>query len=234
MSLVEERGKECRIGDTQNNWGIAPITTADGKETNMSSNLQNVTVDGLSVNVTDQGAQAITKLIADRDSLKQQLSDQKALHDKEMKEKDDEMKKKEEEMAKKDAALDDAKSKILDAEAISKLVADRSALETVAKTIAKDVDPKGLTDAELRLNCVKSVLGDKVAKEKLEDQAYVDARFDILAEDAKANGGSDTFRDAIRSGNGSSINAEDANKKRQEAFDRMNYFDQHGSEMEVN
>ena len=218
-------GKECRIGDTSEDWGIAPITTADRKETNMSNALQTVMVDGLSVQVTDQGAQAIAKLIADRDAVTTKLSDQKALHDKEMKEK-------EEEVAKKDAALDDAKSKILDANAISKLVADRVSLEATALKIAKDVKSTGLTDGELRLACVKAALGDKVAEDKLSDQAYVDARFDILAEDAAENK-NDQFRDAMK-GNKGSPNLNDAQAAKQAAFNGMVHFDQHGTELEVN
>lgn len=226
VAIVQQgrAGKDCRIGDNEAQpWGTAPITTADRKETVMSDQLRTVMVDGLSVQVTDQGAQAIEKLSRDQDELRTQMDAQKAAHDGAMKEK-------EEELAKKDAALDDAKAKVLDQAGIDKLVSDRVALVATAEKIAKDVKPQGLSDAELRLAVVKSALGDKVPADKLADQAYVDARFDILAEDA----GKDQFRDAMRGGTGPVVQTNDALAARQAAFNDMVHFDQHGEERKVN
>lgn len=215
-------GKDCRIGDNATKWGTAPTTTADRKEAAMPDNLRNVMVDGLSVPVNDQGAQAITKLIGDRDALKQQLADKDKKLEEEIAEKD-------KELAKKDAALDDAKSKILDQNAIDKLVADRTALEATAAQIAKDVKPAGLSDADLKLACVKQALGDSISEEKLKDQAYVDARFDILAEDGSKK---DDFRDAMkgRTTTTTSGDLSDAHAARQKAFNDMLHHDQTGKE----
>lgn len=213
-------GKDCRIGDSADNWGTAPIIAHD-KEKTMTT--RNMMVDGLSVETTDQGAQAIEKLLGDRKTLQDQIASLQAAFD-------GDKKKMEEEMAKKDAALDDARSKVLDAAAISKLVADRVALEATAVTIAKDVKPAGLTDAELKTAVVKAKLGDKFPAARLNDQAYIDARFDILAEDAGKS--QDTFR-AVRTGDGrapSGVVTTDAHKLRQQAFDDLLHFDMTGAE----
>lgn len=214
-------GKEVRIGDDAEHWGTAPITTAQDKETSMTT--RTVMVDGLSVETTDQGAQAIEKLLGDKKSLQDQLAAGKAEHDKALAAKDAEI-------AKKDAELDDAKGKVLDQAAIDKLVADRATLEATAAKIAKDVKPAGLSDADLKKAVVKSALGDKVPAEKLEDANYVDARFDILAEDA----GKDTFRDTMRGGRPQGTQLNDAQAQRQAAFDSLVHFDQTGQEAKVN
>lgn len=211
-------GKECRIGDGEtHNWGVAPITTADRKEANMPDNLRNVMVDGLSVQTTDQGAQAIDKLIADRDAANDKLAQQAKDHTEAMKAKDAEL-------AKKDAELDDAKGKVLDQAAIDKLVADRASLESTAAKIAKDVKPAGLSDADLRKAVVQAKLGDAAIADKPE--AYIDARFDILAEDA---GKSDQFRDTMKGG--VQTNSNDVLAARQAAFNDLMHYDQTGQEM---
>jgi len=74
-------------------------------------------------------------------------------------------------------------------------VADRAELLGTANLLAKDVETKGLSDAAIRRAVVAKVLGDGAVKDRSE--AYVDARFDILAEDA-AKG--DQFADAMLTG----------------------------------
>lgn len=215
-------GKDCRIGDNAAKWGTAPITTALDKEKTMTT--RTVMVDGLSVETTDQGAQAIEKLQKDRQTLQGQLNDQATEHSKAIAAKDGEI-------SKLQAQLDDANSKVLDSAALSKLVADRVALEATALKIAKDVKPSGLSDAELKTAVVKAKLGDKLPADRVSDQAYIDARFDILAEDASAT--QDNFRQA-RLGDhrpgGSSAQLTDAIAARQQAFDDLLHFDQTGVE----
>ena len=218
-------GKDCRIGDElSSNWGIAPITEAQDKEPDMAT--RTIMVDGLPIETTDAGALAIEKLTKDRDSAAQLLADSKSAAAAELK-------KKEEELVKKDAAIDDLKSKVLDTAAVSKLVADRVALEATALKITPDVKPLGLTDAELKLAVVRSKLGDALTADRAAQQTYVDARFDILVEDAAKV--PDTFRDA-RLGQAASpvMGAQDADKVRQQAFDALQYYDQTGQEMKAN
>ena len=61
-------------------------------------------------------------------------------------------------------------------------VAARADLIGKAKAIAKDVATTGLSDADIRKAAVVAVLGDAVLTGK--SDAYIDARFDILSEDA--------------------------------------------------
>lgn len=84
------------------------------------------------------------------------------------------------ELAKLQAQLDDAKAKVLSDADIDAKVAARSELVATAKTIAPEVKTDGLKDADIRKAVVTAKLGDAAIAEKSE--AYIDARFDILAE----------------------------------------------------
>lgn len=183
-------GTECRIGDAdQHAWGAAPITPTIDKETvTMSDALRSVVVDGLSVQTTDQGAQAIAKLTKDRDDDRKALADAKTAHAAEIKAKDEQIgaltadKKKLEDAAPKPADLD-------------RMVADRVALVTVAKAICNDLKPEGLTDADIRKAVVKAKLGDDLLKDASDDM--VAGMFKALAKDVKPT---DPVRDVIRGG----------------------------------
>ena len=192
LALVDRAraGTEARIGDAAQ-WGAAPISTptADERKADMAENLRTVVVDGLSVSTTDQGAQAIDKLQKAVTDAQTKLSDAEKAHQAALAAKDAEM-------AKKDAEIDDLKGKVLDAAALDKLVTDRAALIDTARKIAKDVQVAGLSDAEIRKAVVVAKLGDAAVKDKAE--AYIDARFDILAEDAAKT--TDTFREAVKGG----------------------------------
>lgn len=182
-------GSEVRIGDEASKWGAAPIRPTTDKETiTMSDALRTVVVDGLSVSTTDQGAQAIAKLQKDLESSAAKLTDAETKHQTALAAKDAEL-------AKKDAEIDDLKGKVLDAAALDKLVQARGDLIATAKAIAADVKVEGLSDAEIRKAVVAAKLGDAAVKDKAE--AYIDARFDILAEDAAKN--VDPFRRALQS-----------------------------------
>lgn len=58
----------------------------------------------------------------------------------------------------------------------------RAELVGKAVSIAKDVETTGLSDADIRKAVVAAKLGDAAIKDK--SDAYVEARFDVLAEDA--------------------------------------------------
>lgn len=182
-------GDEFRIGDGAATWGIAPIPTADTKGPDMPDNLRTVMVDGLSVSVTDQGAQAIEKLTKDRDTARQALSDAEKKHREEIAAKDAEL-------AKKDAAIDAEKAKVLSDADLDKRVQARADLIAVAGKIAKDVKTAGLSDAAIRKAVVTAKLGDAALAGK--SDAYVDARFDILAEEAAKV--TDSFKSVIEGG----------------------------------
>jgi hypothetical protein len=183
-------GSECRIGDAEpHKWGVSPVNLQTADERTIQMDLRKVLVDGLTVETTDQGAQAIDKL---QNALKDSAARVETLtadHAKAIAAKDGEL-------AKKDAEIDALKGKVLDAAALDKLVQARSALVDTARKIAKDVKTDGLTDAEIRKAVVTAKLGDAAVKDKAE--AYIDARFDILAEDAVKS--ADPVRQVLRSG----------------------------------
>jgi hypothetical protein len=65
--------------------------------------------------------------------------------------------------------------------------------------VAKDIKTEGLSDAAIRKAAVTAALGDAAVAGKAE--AYIDARFDILVEDAaKKAGGQDQFAAVIKNG----------------------------------
>lgn len=183
-------GPQARIGDGAGSWGARPVTlpTADMKGSPMADNLRKVLVDGLQVETTDAGAQAIDKLTRDKAALEQRLADAEKAHSEALAAKDAEL-------AKKDAEIDDLKGKVLDAAALDRLVQARADLIATAKSIVADVKTDGLSDAEIRKAVVVAKLGDDAVKDKAE--AYIDARFDILAEDAAKN--ADPVRTALQS-----------------------------------
>jgi hypothetical protein len=196
-------GSECRIGDADRHvWGPAPITPTPEKETRaMSDALRTVVVDGLSVTTTDQGAQAITKLMKDLESSAAKLVDAEKAHHAKLADVDkahaDAIKLKDTELAKKDAEIDGLKAKVLSDADLDKRVAARAELIGKAKAVAKDVKTDGLSDAAIRKAAVTAVLGDVDMAGKTD--AYIDARFDILVEDA-AKAKPDAFRQAVQQG----------------------------------
>ena len=137
--------------------------------------LRKIMVDGLQVETTDAGAAAIEKLtksLADAVAAKD-VSDAaaaKATADLAAAE------------AAKDAAIAKADAAVMSDAAIDARVADRAELIGKAKSIAKDVETAGLSDAAIRKAAVVAALGDAAVDGKAD--AYIDARFDILVEDA--------------------------------------------------
>ena len=185
-------GSQVRIGDGVAQWGASPVNDATPeKETPMT--LKTVTVDGIPVEVTDQGATVIA-------TLQQRLSDANEVSAKVLTDHAHALATKDKEIAAKDAEIDSLKKQVVDAAALDKLVAARANLVTVAKAIAKDVKIEGLSDADIKKAAVVAVLGDAAVKDKSAD--YINARFDILAEDAakKAATSTDPFAAAVRDG----------------------------------
>lgn len=190
LALVDRAraGSQARIGDGAISWGVAPIPPTTDKETViMTDALRTVVVDGLSVQTTDQGAQAIDKLTKDRDDARKAIADAEATHKAEIAAKD-------KELATKDATIDDLKAKQLDPAKLDKLVADRSAIVAKAKKVAPTLDVTGKSNGDIRRAAVAAKLGDAAVKDKSDD--YVEARFDTLVDAAPA----DPFRQVIQSG----------------------------------
>lgn len=183
-------GPLARIGDGKPEavarWGALPIT--DEKDAIMADAIQTRTVmiDGLSVVTTDAGAQALEKLNNTIADLKTTMTDAE-------KTAKDALDAKDAELAAKDAQIAGlAKAALTDADLDAK-VAARADLIGKAKSVAKDIDTTGLSDAAIRKAAVVAVLGDAAVAGK--SDAYIDARFDILSEDA-AKG--DPVADALK------------------------------------
>lgn len=148
--------------------------------------LQTVMVDGLSVETTEAGAQAISKLTQDLAHAHTESEGLRGTHKTELAAKDVEL-------AKKDATIDELTGKQLSDADLDKKVNDRADLIATATKIA-DKDYSGLSDADIRKTAVTAVLGQDAVTDKAE--AYVQARFDMLAEDAEK----DPVRRVIQSG----------------------------------
>lgn len=203
IALVDKgrAGHECRVGDSANSakWGASPITFDNDEVTQVDKPiLKNVIVDGLSVQTTDQGAQAIDKLQKDNAALQAKLDAKDTDHAKALSAKDAELDAKDEKIKK----LED--SQLSDAD-IDKRVADRAELVQKAKTLASDADFAGMSDDEVRKAAVVAIVGDKALEGK--DQHYINARFDIECENAadsgsKNAGGAQAVADAVKDSKG--------------------------------
>jgi len=157
-------GSDLRIGDHQP--GERQMT------------LKTITVDGLPVETTDAGIAAIEKL-------RGIIRDAATAHSTVLAARDATITELNTKLAASDAALEAANGKVLDDAALDARVAVRSQLLSDAKALMPTLDTKALSDAAIRKAVVVAALGDAVANR---DQAYLDARFDILVEDAKKAG----------------------------------------------
>lgn len=186
LALVDKArgGDQLRIGDKR-----APdapdhaqtVINEEGRQ--MADNLRKVIIDGLTIETTEQGEQAINRLQAQLSDSAKTMAAADAKHAQAIADKDAEI-------AKRDASIDDLKGKVLTDADLDKRVAERADLITKAKAIA-DADYTGKSDAEIRAAVVLAKFGDAAVKDK--PQAYIDARFDILVE----QGAPDLVRQAL-------------------------------------
>lgn len=194
-------GQEARIGD---NWGTSPIPLTDTE--NKSMTLKTVLVDGLSVETTEAGAQAIAKLTADKAALA-------VAYDAEIADKDAALAAKDGELAAKDAKIAELEAKQLSDADLDRAAAARGDLIAKAKALA----PKVVTDGKSAIEIKKAVLAERKVDMAEQSDAYVDAYFNILAKDAKA---ADKTADAL----GSTTEVKDAQAIEAEALAKANDF----------
>lgn len=178
-------GSQARIGDGAGSWGARPVTlpTADMKGSPMADNLRKVLVDGLQVETTDAGAQAIDKLTKDKAALEQRLADAEKAYSEALAAKDEEIGKLKADLK---TAQDAAKIDV------DKLVADRAELVETVKAIDAKIETAGKSDADLRKAAVAAKLGDEMVKDA--SDAEILGMFKAIAKAA------DPVADAIRSG----------------------------------
>ena len=179
------RAGTARIGDS---WGAAPIndnakqgvtpkTTKGGLMTTKT-----VVLGDKAVQVLAEDATEVERF---KDAAAKALADTESKHAQTLAAKDAELEKLQ-------AQLDDAKSKILSDADIDVKAAARAELIATAKKIAPTAELAGLSDAAIRKSVVATRLGDAAIADK--SDAYIDARFDILAEDTAPT---DPVKDAL-------------------------------------
>jgi len=189
------RAGNTRIGDGAMQWGAAPIPTTDKETVTMSDALRTVVVDGLSVQTTDQGAQAIDKLQKAIADAAKKASETETAHTAALAAKDADLAKKDEEIGTLKADLKKAQDAAPKPADIDKLVADRAMLVTTVKAIDAKIEVAGKTDADLRKAAVAAKLGDEMVKDASE--AEIAGMFKALAKDVKA---ADPFAAAVKDG----------------------------------
>lgn len=182
-------GSQARIGDGAS-WGASPFTPDHNPQKEKIMTLKTVTVDGIPVEVTDQGATVIATLQKRLEDANSKMSTADAAHLAAIAAKDAEL-------AKRDAKIDELNANVLSDADLDKRVQERADLITVAKAIAKDVKTEGLSDAAIRKAVVVAKIGDAAIAGKAD--AYIDARFDLLVEDA-AKGAADPFARVVADG----------------------------------
>lgn len=172
-------GNACRIGDSS--WAA---TQKEEKQ----MNLKTVTVDGIPVEVTDQGATVIA-------TLQQRLSDANKAKEQLVKDHETVLSAKDKELGTKDARITELEGKIVTDAALDKLVSDRAEVIAKAKSIVADAELTGKSNKDIRRSVVAKKLGDTAIKDRSDD--YIEALFDGLSAGQQNN---DPFRQAVKDG----------------------------------
>lgn len=167
-------GPDARIGDSKV-WGASPIQSGGSPASTMDKG------DTMSTVNVVLGDKAVAVAVADAPAVEAFKTDAAKKFDDAVAAHDAAIAAKDAEIAKKDAEIDDLKGKVLDGAALDAAVAARGDLIAAAKQIDSTVKTEGLSDADIRKSVVIARRGDSV---KDKSQAYFDAAFDILAEDA--------------------------------------------------
>jgi hypothetical protein len=199
LALVDKArgGEQLRIGDGRAPGGRDQRADNPTRNHTMSdTKTRTVMVDGLPVECTDAAAIAI-------DKLQRQLSDSNAAAERQNAAHAAALALKDADIAKRDATIDDLKGKVLTDAALDARVQARGDLIAGAKSI-HDADYTGKSDADVRKAAVVGKLGDAAIAGK--NDAYIEARFDILLADAKPG---DPVAKALRDGAGNRQQVQD-------------------------
>lgn len=192
-------GHQARIGDSWTDFktksGNQPKQTGGQ---NMS--LKTVVLGDKAVEVAEVGVAVVEQFKADSAKA---LADAQTTHDAAISAKDEEIGKLTAELAQaKEAANID----------VDALVANRSELVTQVKAIDAAIDPKGLTDAELRKAAVKSKLGDAVV-EGVSDDVITGMYKAITLSTGESNSVRDAILDGVKANLGDAQKMNDALEK---------------------
>lgn len=198
-------GSECRIGDSF------------VREIEDMSELRRVMLDsiGIAIMANDQAVDALNKLDGDLKASAAKIETLTNDHKTALDAKD-------REIAEKDTKIADLEGKQMKPEQIDALVSDRTALVAKAAKLVENFDAKGKPMDQIKREVVAAKCGDAAIKDKSE--AYIDARFDALADALPAEDrGGDQFRDTLTGSGpaivpGSSLSVGDAKRAEQEAL----------------
>lgn len=176
-------GDDLKVPLGDSHWGASPVIQHKDSKT-----MKTIIVDGISIETTDQGVQAIAKLqgqIGALDAKVENLSKTVATKDGELAAKDATIMSKDKEIA-------DAKSAIPTGPALDALVAERQSLVDAAKLLAPDLKLDGLSNAAIKKAVVRSAMGDAAVDAKITGKpevyadAFYDASFDLVTADAQS------------------------------------------------
>lgn len=192
IALVDKgrAGSAVRIGDS---WSDDRKPKPIEKP---AMDLKKIMVDGLTVETTDAGEQAIRKLQGDITTSKTALTDATIAHDAAVKVISDEsaeaLAEKDVEIATKDAKIVELEKQVITGAALDAMVAARSTLIAKATSFAKDADFTGKSDTEIKAIAVDAKYGADFSKGR--PDVAIDSLFDTLSVEGVSN---DPVRDAL-------------------------------------
>lgn len=197
-------GAEVRIGDdATEEWGTAPVEETvrdrEGAGQMAGDNLTTVTVDGLTISTTDQGAQVIAKL---QDQLTESQAALAKAHDEhkgEVAALDKQAKDRDSEIGELKAKVKKLEDEQMDTSALDARVAERAELVATARSVDKDITTEGVSDSAIRRSVVAKVHGEDFVKDASDDQIV--GMFRVATKDIKP---ADSFVSAMQSGTGHS------------------------------
>lgn len=158
-------GQTVRFGDSSR----AP-SNANSQAAQRGLDMTTRLIDGISIETSEQGAQAI-------DKLQQQVADTRSKLEQTQTDHEQAIETKDKELADKDAEIEKLKAQVLSDEALDEKVRKRSELIADAKAVA-DLDYTGCSEAQIRRKAVSHHLGDEAIKDK--SDAYVEGRYASL------------------------------------------------------
>jgi hypothetical protein len=203
-------GSECRIGDGADTWGASPITVSDHKEDSMSDALKPVVLGDKAINVTADAALAIENYTRDVNA---RIAKLEADHKSALETRD-------ETIGTLRAQVKTLEDGQMTPDRLSKLVAERAALENAVRAFDASIKVEGVSDEDLRKQVVAKQMGDEAVKDA--SDAEIKGMFKAIAKTVKPK---DSFLDATlpgNKGNGNTVVSDlDAmRKKAKEAQDR--------------
>ena len=163
-------GPDFKIGDA---WGATPLT--EDNMTTGSPTMRPLNIDGITIQFSDQGAEAVTKLLA---RIAQMTADNLKLNA-DITTRDTEIGTRDTEIGTLKVEVETLKKNVPDEKALERLAADRAALVEQALGIAKDLKCDGLTSAEIRRAAVLAAFGEEVVKDA--SDAVIDGMFKAAA-----------------------------------------------------